>query len=147
MLDDPNRPEWKKDFFVGMPAPAGAITAMLPIYLSFLGVPSDRLGRPRSPSSTSLGIAFLMVSTIPTFSGKTMGKRVPRDWVLPLFVVTVAFFGLLVSFPFGVLATGTFVYLAAIPFGVARYRQLERAETSRARMPAEPAAPPPSSAA
>ena len=31
MLDDPNRPAWKKDFFVGMPAPAGALTAMLPL--------------------------------------------------------------------------------------------------------------------
>jgi CDP-diacylglycerol--serine O-phosphatidyltransferase len=55
-----------------------------------------------------------------------MGKRVPRHWVLPLFVVTVAFFGLLVSFPFEVLALGTLVFLATIPMGVARYRQLER---------------------
>src|SRR5919112_2583473 len=39
MLDDPNRPEWKKNFFVGMPAPAGAITSLLPIYLYFLGAP------------------------------------------------------------------------------------------------------------
>ncbi len=39
MIDDPSRPEWKKNFFVGMPAPAGAITALLPIYLQFLGVP------------------------------------------------------------------------------------------------------------
>src|SRR5215207_4124270 len=39
MLDDPNRPEWKKNFFVGMAAPAGAITALLPIYLQFIGLP------------------------------------------------------------------------------------------------------------
>ncbi len=65
---------------------------------------------------------------------------------LPLFVVTVAFFGLLVSFPFEVLATGTFLYLAAIPFGVARYRHLERADTSQARTLAEPSASPPTSA-
>src|ERR687890_2837484 len=38
MLDDPHRPEWKKNFFTGMPAPAGALTSMLPLYLSFLGV-------------------------------------------------------------------------------------------------------------
>ena len=40
MLDDPNRPEWKKDFFTGVPAPAGALTSLLPLYLSFLGVPA-----------------------------------------------------------------------------------------------------------
>src|SRR5215211_1288714 len=39
MLDDPNRPEWKKNFFVGMAAPAGAIAALLPIYLHFIGLP------------------------------------------------------------------------------------------------------------
>ena len=44
-----------------------------------------------------------MVSTIPTYSGKTMGKRVPRHWVLPIFVLSVAAFGLLVSFPFEML--------------------------------------------
>ena len=36
MLEDPARPEWKKDFFVGMPAPAGAVVGLLPVYLHFL---------------------------------------------------------------------------------------------------------------
>jgi CDP-diacylglycerol--serine O-phosphatidyltransferase len=131
MLDDPTRPEWKKNFFVGMPAPAGAIAALLPIYLHFLGVPVGAAVAPLALVYLLL-IAFLMVSTIPTFSGKTMGKRVPRDWVLPLFVVTVAFFGLFVSFPFEVLALGTILYLAAIPIGAARYRQLDRAHAAGA---------------
>src|SRR3982075_1680566 len=39
MIDDPNRPAWAGNFFVGMPAPGGAITALLPIYLFLLGVP------------------------------------------------------------------------------------------------------------
>jgi CDP-diacylglycerol--serine O-phosphatidyltransferase len=55
-----------------------------------------------------------------------MGKHVPREWVLPIFVLTVAFFGLLVSFPFQVLAVSTVLFLSSIPFGVARYRHLER---------------------
>src|SRR5262245_43824378 len=38
MMDDPNRPAWAGNFFVGMPAPAGAITALLPFYAHFLGV-------------------------------------------------------------------------------------------------------------
>src|SRR5437764_13981012 len=36
MIDDPNRPAWAANFFVGVPAPAGAITALLPLYLQFL---------------------------------------------------------------------------------------------------------------
>src|SRR6202045_1980505 len=39
MIEDPNRPAWAGNFFVGMPAPAGAITVLLPIYASFLEVP------------------------------------------------------------------------------------------------------------
>jgi CDP-diacylglycerol--serine O-phosphatidyltransferase len=129
MQDDPHRPEWKKNFFVGMAAPAGAITSLLPIYLHFLGVPIGQTAAPIALVYVLL-VAFLMISTIPTFSGKTIGKRVPRDWVLPLFVVTVAFFGLLVSFPFEVLALGTILYLITVPIGAARYRQLERAQPS-----------------
>jgi len=33
MVDDPNRPAWAANFFVGVPAPAGAITVLLPIYV------------------------------------------------------------------------------------------------------------------
>jgi CDP-diacylglycerol---serine O-phosphatidyltransferase len=127
MIDDPNRPEWQKNFFVGMAAPAGAITSLLPIYLHFLGVPVGATVAPLVLIYV-LGIAFMMVSTVPTFSGKTMGKRVPRHWVLPIFVLTVAGFGLLVSFPFEVLAGGTVLFLVMIPFGIMRYRQLERAD-------------------
>src|SRR5713226_10579911 len=33
MIEDPNRPAWAGNFFVGVPAPAGAITVLLPIYM------------------------------------------------------------------------------------------------------------------
>jgi CDP-diacylglycerol--serine O-phosphatidyltransferase len=127
MLDDPNRPEWTKNFFTGMAAPAGAITSLLPIYLHFLGLP---VGPALAPFVLVyvLGLAFLTVSTIPTYSGKTMGKHVPRHWVLPIFILTVAAFGLLVSFPFASLTVGTVLFLASIPISVARYRKLQRAD-------------------
>jgi len=140
MIDDPSRPEWKKNFFTGIPAPAGAIAALLPIYLSFLGVPVGATAAPLALVYV-LFLAFMMVSTVPTYSGKTMGKRVPRQWVLPIFVITVAIFGLLVSFPFEALAAGTIIYLATIPLGVMRFRKLERMESSRAALGESPEAP------
>ncbi len=123
-LDDPDKPEWKNDFFVGMPAPAGAGTVLLPIYLHFLGVPVTAA----APVALAyvLAIALMMVSTVPTFSGKTWGKRIPREGVMPLFVFTVALFGLAVSFPFEALAAGSVLYLGTIPFSVARYRRRRR---------------------
>src|ERR1700685_1397054 len=68
MIDDPDRPAWTGNFFIGMPAPAGAITVLLPIYAAFLGLP-------RSPFLTwvtlfyTLTVASLMVSRLPVFSG------------------------------------------------------------------------------
>jgi CDP-diacylglycerol--serine O-phosphatidyltransferase len=134
MIDDPNRPAWAGNFFVGMPAPAGAITALLPLYLHFLGV----LGTPRlgfvAPITFvyTLGIAFLMVSRLPVFSGKRVGKRVSPEMVIPVFVVVVLFFALLISYPWAVLTIGTLAYLASLPFGVVSYRNYERKSASGA---------------
>jgi CDP-diacylglycerol--serine O-phosphatidyltransferase len=144
MIDDPTRPDWKKNFFVGIPAPAGALAALLPVYLHFVDVP---MGPRMAPVVLVyvLFVAFMMVSTVPTYSGKTMGKRVPREWVLPIFVAAAAFIGLLVSFPFAMLAIGTIVYLASIPFGVANYRKLDReaaVQGAPAPVAAQPEPPP-----
>lgn len=116
MIDDPHKPAWAGNFFTGVPAPAGAIVVLLPIYLNFLGVP-------RGPSLTAftlvfaLFVAFLMVSRLPVFSGKQVGKRVPTEMVLPVFVLAVLFFALLIAYPFEVLTIGTLLYLGALPLG------------------------------
>src|SRR6187401_2696093 len=98
MIDDPNKPVWAGNFFTGIPAPAGAITVMLPIYLSLLGV-SDGLITAWLTFFYTLAIALLMVSRLPVFSGKRVGKRVPPEMVLPVFVLVVLFFALLLSYP------------------------------------------------
>jgi CDP-diacylglycerol--serine O-phosphatidyltransferase len=130
MIDDPNRPEWKKNFFVGMAAPMGAMCALLPLYLSFLGVPVQGSSVAPVILIYVVGIAFLMVSTIPTYSGKTMGKYVPRQWVLPIFVLSVAAFGLLISFPWEMLSLITVVFLVTIPVSVMRYRKMDQLDTA-----------------
>jgi len=127
MIDDPNRPAWAANFFVGMPAPGGAITVLLPIYVTFLGMPHLAFAEPLVLAYT-LAIAFLMVSRLPVFSGKRVGKRVAPELVLPLFVVLVVFFALLIAYPWPVLATGTIIYLASLPFGFMSYRNYQRRE-------------------
>src|SRR6478672_947039 len=64
MIDDPDRPAWAGNFFTGMPAPAGAITVLLPIYVTFLGLPHLAFTAPLVLFYT-LAIAFLMVSRLP----------------------------------------------------------------------------------
>lgn len=136
MIDDPNRPDWQKNFFVGMPAPAGAITAMLPLYLHAIGLPVQEYGAP-FVGIYILFIAFLTISRIPCYAGKTLGARVPRDMVLPIFVAVVVIAGLLFAYTFEVLTLVVVVYLALIPLSVARYRKLEREHAAQVPLSAD----------
>jgi CDP-diacylglycerol---serine O-phosphatidyltransferase len=125
MLDDPDRPAWANNFFVGMPAPAGAITVLLPIYASLLGLP-QALWLTWLTLIYTLGIASLMVSRLPVYSGKRVGTRVPPDMVGPLILVVVLFFAILFAYPWELLTVGTLAYLATLPFGWLSYREYER---------------------
>jgi CDP-diacylglycerol--serine O-phosphatidyltransferase len=152
MIDDPNKPAWAGNFFVGIPAPAGAITVLFPIYLYFLGMPRYSFLAPVTLVYT-LAIAFLMVSRLPVFSGKRVGKRIAPEMVLPVFVAVVLFFALLVAYPWEVLTIGTVLYLASLPFGWIAYRDYERKDaaalaeaSSRAGMRAAPKGEPPAPA-
>jgi CDP-diacylglycerol---serine O-phosphatidyltransferase len=120
-IDDPNRPPWAANFFVGMPAPAGAITVLLPVYIHFLGIPAPAFMVPVTLVYT-LAIALLMVSRLPVYSGKKVGKRVPPDLVLPAFIGVVVFFALLIAYPWAVLTIGALLYLASLPFGWLSHR-------------------------
>jgi CDP-diacylglycerol--serine O-phosphatidyltransferase len=139
MIDDPNRPVWAGNFFVGMPAPAGAITVLLPIYMNFLGLPRVTVVIWFTFAFT-LAVAWLMVSRLPVFSGKRVGKRVPPEMVMPLVVIVVLFFALLIAYPWQVLTIGTLCYLASLPFGWLSYRNYER--TAAAQAGAAPVAEP-----
>src|SRR4051794_9940091 len=138
MIDDPNKPAWAGNFFVGVPAPAGAITVLLPIYVYLLGMPRLAFVAPVTLVYT-LAIAFLMVSRLPVFSGKRVGKRIAPEMVLPVFVAVVLFFALLVSYPWIVLTIGTVLYLASLPLGWDSYRRHERKDAATAS--AAPASP------
>lgn len=140
MADDPTRPAWASNFFTGVPAPAGAIIVMLPIYLNLLGLPRLTV----LALLYTLAVSFLLVSTLPVFSGKQFGKRVPPDKVLPIFVVAVLFVALLVSYPWWVLTIGSLCYLASLPFGWFAYQRY-KAQDAVAADSAAPAAEQPSS--
>jgi CDP-diacylglycerol---serine O-phosphatidyltransferase len=145
MIDDPDRPAWTANFFVGVPAPAGAITVLLPIYAVFLGVPRSGVLTWLTLVYT-LAIASLMVSRLPVFSGKRVGNRVPPDLVGPLIVLVVLSMALLIAYPWIVLTGGTLAYLVALPFGWLSYRGYERrsryGRAEPAAAMAQPAPPP-----
>jgi CDP-diacylglycerol--serine O-phosphatidyltransferase len=141
MLDE-ERPKWQSNYFTGVPAPAGAIIALLPVYLDLLGIFEVRAGWPiYFVLAYALLVGVLMVSTIPTYSGKLLGERISREWVMPMFVLAGAVVALLVTYPFATLSIGTLLYLAMIPVSVSRYRhqmQTMEAEAAQQTGPATP---------
>src|SRR5436305_6360624 len=110
-MDDPNKPAFATNFFTGVPAPAGAITVLLPVYLAFLGLPKPH---PTLTALYTLLIAFLMVSRLPVFSGKTIRMRVPPEMVLPLFVAVVFFIALLIGYPRLILSASKLLHLPSL---------------------------------
>lgn len=141
-MDDPNKPAFAANFFTGVPAPAGAITVLLPIYIAFLDL--GRLPAAVTAAYTLL-IAFLMVSRLPVFSGKTKRMRVSPELVLPAFVAVVVFIAILIAYPWHVLTLGTVLYLLALPLGYKSYRDqaraLEAAAPAAGEVPSPPSAP------
>jgi CDP-diacylglycerol---serine O-phosphatidyltransferase len=134
-IDDPNRPVWAGNFFTGMPAPAGAITVLLPVYLYFLG-----LTVPIAISLVyTLAIAAMMVSRFPVLSGKKVGTRVPPEAVLPVILLAVLLIALLVSYPWQLLTFIAIVYLGCLPFGWFSYQRYQRADAEAAARAATPA--------
>ncbi len=139
-MDDPNKPAFAANYFTGVPAPLGAITVLLPIYLAFLDIP-----RPPAVLTAlyTLAIAFLMVSRLPVFSGKSVRMRVPPEMVLPLFVSVVFFVALLIGYPWYILSACTVLYLLSLPVGWKSYRDHARRAAAQAATPADTAPPVP----
>lgn len=122
-LEDPDKPAWSADFFKGVPAPMGAILALLPLYISHMGFENIHAW-PIVIIVYMAAIAALMVSRVPTFSGKKLGHTIPREMVLPVMVGLAFFAAMLFTFTWTVLSAVALLYLCSIPFSAWRYRML-----------------------
>ncbi|MEC7099306.1 MAG: CDP-diacylglycerol--serine O-phosphatidyltransferase, partial [Pseudomonadota bacterium] len=73
-------------------------------------------------------VSILLISKIPTYSFKKI--VVPRSTTIFLLLGIVSLFGLLLIFPFNVIALGSSIYLLAIPFSIFRYQKLKKGSLS-----------------
>lgn len=115
LLDDDSRPDWQREYFTGVPAPAGALIVLLPIALS------EQFHDGWWVSFTAVAIwtvltGLLCVSTLPTLAIKSVSVA-PRT--APLFLVLVALAAaLLVTYPLILMMALVVLYLGHIPFAV-----------------------------
>lgn len=118
MLEEEPQPEYWHHFFVGVPAPAAAALAMMPLMISFDFPEWSPIVRSHTVCAVLLCVvSFLMVSRIPTISTKKM--KVPSYMLMPLMLVVALFASFIITQPWFTLGILTIGYALSIPVGVA----------------------------
>ncbi len=122
MEERQNKASWQSDYFLGIPAPGGAMLVLLPVYVGFLGIePSKTFAY--IASAYTLLIGFLLVSRLPVYSGKTLGQRIRRDVAFPLMLVIVLYVAMLMTYTWETMTATTVLYLLSLPFGARAWRK------------------------
>jgi len=136
-IDVSEQPHKSAGFLTGVPAPAGAGLAMLPLYLSFW----NDLPWLRSPLLVApwVGlVATLMVSSFATYSWSSLKLR--NNIRFEAIAMVVLLGAALISAPWHTLSAICVAYLASIPFSVTSYRRVRRLRGAAADQPPSPAA-------
>ncbi|MFC9896843.1 CDP-alcohol phosphatidyltransferase family protein [Nocardia sp. NPDC127579] len=113
LLDDDTRPDWSREYFVGVPAPAAALIALAPIALYVQFDEPSWIGF-WPVAAWTVFAAALAVSTIPTLAMKSVSVA-PQAAAGLLVLVAVAA-ALLVTYPLVLLLILVGLYLGHIPF-------------------------------
>lgn len=114
MIEREVKAPWQNEFFVGVPAPMGAMLVLLPVYLGFMGIEPGKTFAYVGSAYTVL-IGYFLISRLPVWSGKSE-SRIRRDFVLPAILIVVLYVALLMSFTWEVLVVTVLAYLAFLPF-------------------------------
>lgn len=138
MLGQPDLPPWAFNFFTGVPAPAAAGLVLLPMMVSFQLGGDGFFALPAVNAVALVAVSFLMISKVPTFSGKKL--KVPHAYVLPMLVLVGILAAFLVTEPWTTITIIDLLYAASIPMSVRAFarlkRQADQMRTSEASPPA-----------
>ncbi len=119
-------PAWKKGFFQGVPAPAGAGLVLLPM---FVWLQSPRSFDEFAFANWMIGlwalvVAALMISRLPTWSTKLL--RLPPKMAMPVLGAAVLLIAALIQAPWQTLTVLSLAYMVHIPFAFRHFRRLQK---------------------
>lgn len=120
---------WEKQFFVGVPSPAGGMLCMLPLIVT-LQFEGDLAPHPLLTAAYVVFIGALMASRIPTFSGKK--QRIKPESILPFMIFSSVILVLFIIEPWLSLIVLSVGYLISIYFSRRRWHRLKAESVSRA---------------
>lgn len=122
-IDATEQPHKAAGFNTGVPAPAGAGLAFVPIYL-WLITGNEQFRQWQLVMPWILFIAALMISSIPTYSWTSI--RIRRSWRIFALAGVALLGAALINEPWITLLAVSLVYLATVPLSVASYAKVTR---------------------
>ena len=128
-IDADDQPHKSAGFNTGVPAPAGAGLAFVPIFL-WLITDNDLFRSWTLVMPWTLFIALLMISSIPTYSWSSI--RIRRGWRLFALAGVALLGAALLNEPWLTLLVISTIYLALLPFSIASYAQVKRRRATQA---------------
>jgi CDP-diacylglycerol---serine O-phosphatidyltransferase len=143
-LEQDEHPALSRSFFVGVPSPAGAGLALLPMMLWFQS-DAELLRHPLIVGCFMLVTALLLVSRVRTFTFKKV-RLAPRS-VLPAMLGIGLYLALLASAPWMTLTLTVTAYVASIPLSMRAYNRDRLRSTGPGSSPTAPGFPGPAPSA
>ena len=117
-------PSWRDNFFEGVPSPAGGILVLTPLIISITNFDYILLNYDIIVPTFFIVTSLLLISKFPSYSFKKI--VIQRKTTIFLLFGIVLFFGLLLIYPFNVIAISSIIYLAMLPISFFHYQKLKK---------------------
>ena len=115
---------WRDNFFEGVPSPAGGILVLTPLIVSITNFDYINLNYDIIVPAFFIVTSLLLISKFPSYSFKKI--VIQRKTTIFLLFGIVLFFGLLLIYPFNVIAISSIIYVLMLPISFFHYQKLKK---------------------
>ena len=123
-VNSDQEPSWRDNFFEGVPSPAGGILVLTPLIFSMTNFKFIQINYEMIVPIFFIVTSLLLISKFPSYSFKKI--VIQRKTTIFLLFGIVLFFGLLLIYPFNVIAISVIIYLGMLPISFVHYQKLKR---------------------
>ena len=117
-------PSWRDNFFEGVPSPAGGILVLTPLIFSMTNFEFITINYDIVVPIFFIVTSLLLISKFPSYSFKKI--VIQRKTTIFLLFGIVLFFGLLLIYPFNVIAISTVIYVLLLPISFLHFQKVKK---------------------
>jgi CDP-diacylglycerol--serine O-phosphatidyltransferase len=123
-INSNQEPSWRDNFFEGVPSPAGGILVLTPLIISLTNFNFIQLNYDIIVPAFFITTSLLLISKFPSYSFKKI--VIQRKTTIFLLFGIVLFFGILLIYPFNIIAISAIIYLLMLPISFFHYQKLKK---------------------